>query len=129
MHDSSFVSPRPLVLYAFFDTEAARRNLMFFLEHGLHDEVDILFVLNGETDAESLLPRAGNIRYVKRSNECYDLGAFAEVLTTNDLYTKYKKYILMNSSLRGPFVPYWSDNCWSERYLSKLTDKIKVPIT
>jgi hypothetical protein len=116
----------PLILYAFFDTSAARLNLEFFIKHALHDAADFLFVLNGETNAASLLPKKDNIRFVNRANDCYDLGAFAEILTKNDMYLKYKRYILMNASIRGPFLPYWSNQCWSDVYLNKLTEKTKV---
>ena len=117
---------RPLVLFAFFETELARMNLEFFIKHGLHDAADFMFVLNGETDAEKLIPKRPNIRYIKRGNDCYDMGAFAEVLIKNDLYKNYKRYITLNSSIRGPFLPTWSDACWSETYLNKITDSVKV---
>lgn len=117
---------RPLILYAFFDTAAARLNLEFFIKHALHDAADFLFVLNGETDAANLLPRKDNIRFVSRANDCYDLGAFAEILIKDDLYLDYKRYILMNASIRGPFLPYWSNQCWSDVYLNKLNEQTKV---
>lgn len=54
------------------------------------------------------------------------LGAYAEALLKDDLYKKYKNFILLNASLRGPFVPYWSEACWSDLYLNKITDEVKV---
>ena len=108
------------------ETELARKNLQFYIKHALHNAADFLFIFNGDTDADKLLPEAGNIRSIHRENKCYDLGAFAEVLTTNDLYKKYKKYITMNASIRGPFLPYWSQGCWSDMYLSKITEDTKV---
>lgn len=124
IHNSN--ADRPLVLYAFFETPGARLNLEFFIKHALHDAADFLFVLNGETNAANLLPKRDNIRFVKRANDCYDLGSFAELLTTNNFYQKYNRYILMNASIRGPFMPYWSDRCWSDVYLNKLSDKTKA---
>ena len=126
-NNTDYVTDRPLVLYAFFETELARRNLEFYLKHALHNNANFLFIFNGKTNAQKLLPKAGNIRFIKRKNDCYDLGAFAEVLLTNDYYKKYTKYIMMNSSIRGPFIPYWAKDCWSERYLSKVTNTTKVP--
>lgn len=120
------VTDRPLILYAFFETPGARINLEFYIKHALHDAADFLFVLNGETDAANLLPKKDNIRFIKRENDCYDMGAFAEILTTDNLYKRYTRYILMNASIRGPFFPYWSNQCWSDVYLDKLNDKTKV---
>ncbi|CZT12330.1 uncharacterized protein RCO7_09049 [Rhynchosporium graminicola] len=121
-----YVSERPLILYAFFDTKLARENLRFYIKHALHDAADFLFIFNGDTNAEHLLPVAGNIRWLKRENKCFDLGAFAEVLLENGLYLKYKKYITMNASIRGPFLPHWSTGCWSDMYLSKVTNETKL---
>jgi hypothetical protein len=82
--------------------------------------------MNGESDATDLIPKESNIRIVQRPNDCYDLGAYAEVLTKDDLYKDYKRFILMNASLRGPFIPAWASGCWSEMYLGKLSDTVKV---
>ncbi|RDW70062.1 hypothetical protein BP5796_08459 [Coleophoma crateriformis] len=117
---------RPLILYAYSETTSARTNLEFFIRHGLHAAADFIFILNGATDATTLIPLADNIRYVQRANDCYDLGAFAEVLTHDDLYKNYKKFIMLNASIRGPFLPYWAESCWSDMYLKKVTDKVKL---
>lgn len=119
-------SNRPLILYTYFETEKARFNLEFFIKHGLHAQADFVFILSGDNEAEKLLPQKQNIRYIKRKNDCYDLGAYAETLLKDDLYKKYKKFILINASLRGPFVPYWSEACWTDMYLERITDEVKV---
>jgi hypothetical protein len=123
-----FVSDRPLILYAYAETETARVNLRFFIAHGLHAAADFIFIFNGETDAASLLPLEPNIRYIQRQNDCYDIGAYAEVLTGNDLYRGYKHFIMLNASIRGPFLPYWSESCWSDMYLRRVTDEVKVSL-
>jgi len=120
-------SDRPLILYSFFETPNALLNLEFFIKHGLHGGADFVFILNGETKAHELLPQDhSNIHYISRPNRCFDLGAHAEVLTTYDLYKKYKRFILMNASIRGPYLPYWAEGCWSEMYLKKVTEITKV---
>lgn len=120
------VSDRPLVTYVYSESKVSRANLVFFLAHALHDNADFVFIFNGETDAASLLPEKPNVEAVHRDNSCYDLGAHGEVLTKDGLWLKYNKYILMNASVRGPFIPTWSDSCWSERFLNKVTDEVKV---
>lgn len=119
-------SDRPLILYAYFETNNSRPNLEYFIAHGLHAAADFLFILNGDNEAETIIPQAPNIRYIHRPNDCYDLGGFAEVLRTDNLYKKYNRFITLNGSIRGPFMPVWTNECWSDRYLSKLTDEIKV---
>jgi hypothetical protein len=119
----------PLILYAYYETPDTRPNLKFFISHALHANAKFVFILNGETDAELLLPtNKTNIHYVKRNNTCFDLGAYAEVLKSNDsaLIRQHKRFIMINASLRGPFVPFWSRDCWSDAYLDKLNDDVKL---
>lgn len=168
------LASRPLILYAYFESDFGRRNLIFFLDHALHDAADFVFILNGETDADKLifpdtvdpdkpLRDRSNIRIKRRENQCFDLGAHAEVLdqvvggpgwfgpqgeipavtdlpkeedATKTNYSpdnknlklryRYPSYILMNASIRGPFMPAWSSTCWSSAYLSKITSKVKL---
>ncbi|KAL8715349.1 MAG: hypothetical protein Q9220_000682 [cf. Caloplaca sp. 1 TL-2023] len=126
-------SPKPhtdtLILYAYHETENARQNAEFFIRHGLHDSADFIFVFNGaETNLDTLLPKdAGNIKVIRHPNRCYDLGAFGEVLRDlGDDLNKYKRFVLLNASIRGPFVPHWSRECWSNAYLGRVTEKTKL---
>lgn len=196
---------RPLIQYAYHETEFARDNLRYFLEHGLHDAADFVFILNGDTNADELIFPKGNpipatrkrdsdlatlenglapemwseaekarneafrmmpaklavehqdinllihprknVKIVRRNNTCFDLGAHAEVLNsfgmgfnwfdidgpvTHDptltipLRSRYSYFILMNASIRGPFVPPFSNTCWSSAYLSRLSRLVKL---
>ncbi|KAI1077088.1 hypothetical protein F5B20DRAFT_281420 [Whalleya microplaca] len=119
-------SARPLILYAYKESENARQNLEFFLHQGLHGAADFIFILNGETDVADLIPNKDNIQVIRRPNVCFDLGAFGEVLKQGDLWKKYKRFITMNASLRGPFLPYWSSQCWSDAYLDRVTEDVKL---
>lgn len=132
---------RPLILYAYAESANARSNLQFFLKKGLHGRADFVFILNGEApEAAKLIPRKlPNVRVVQRSNTCYDIGAFGEVLRSQirvgggggeergvQLWERYKKFITINASIRGPFLPTWSNECWSDAFLRKLTYETKV---
>ncbi|KAJ0162062.1 hypothetical protein CTA2_5166 [Colletotrichum tanaceti] len=117
---------RALILFTYAESEASRANLLFFLRHGLHGAADFVFVFNGDTDAAALVPSRENVKIVKRDATCFDLGAAGQVLREGDLWKRYRKFILMNASLRGPFLPSWTDSCWSDLFLSKVTDKVKV---
>ena len=124
--NSQFVSEIPLTLYAYSESETARVNIEFFIHHGLHAAADFIFILNGRTDIAAIIPQESNIRVVQRENDCYDLGAYAEVLTKDDLYKGYRRFIMLNASIRGPFLPYWAKGCWSDMYLGKITDEVKI---
>ncbi|KAK1599053.1 uncharacterized protein LY79DRAFT_536771 [Colletotrichum navitas] len=117
---------RALILYAFAESETARENLKFFINQGLHDAADFIFILNGETSVGAIIPQKNNIRVISRPNTCFDLGAYGEVLRKDDLYKKYKRFITLNASIRGPFLPHWAQSCWSDLYLGRLTDTVKL---
>lgn len=122
------IKDRPLITYVYFETLNARRNALFFIKHGLHFEADFIFIINGESDIVDQIPVLPNIKIIRRNNTCFDLGAHAEVLTHNNnaLINSYKRFIMLNASIRGPFMPTWSRECWSEAYLAKVTEKNKL---
>ncbi|TVY22045.1 hypothetical protein LARI1_G000095 [Lachnellula arida] len=124
--NSQLDSKPPLILYAYSESDTARVNIEFFIRHGLHAAADFVFIINGNTDIAAIIPEGPNIRVVQRENVCYDIGAHAEVLTKDDLYKGYKRFIMLNASIRGPFLPSWSQGCWSDMYLGKVTDEVKL---
>ncbi|KAK6082005.1 hypothetical protein SCUP515_02784 [Seiridium cupressi] len=124
--DGSKSLGRPLITYAYSESASARENLEFFISQGLHDAADFIFILNGETDAASLIPERDNIQIISRPNKCFDLGAHGEVLRQDDLWKKYKSFITLNASIRGPFIPYWAQRCWSDVFLSRVTNEVKL---
>lgn len=97
------------------------------MKKGLHGEADFIFILNGETTVRDLIPVLDNVRVVERENTCYDLGSMGEVLRQDELWRKYKRFITMNASIRGPFLPiYDSSVCWSDTFLDRLNNKTKL---
>ncbi|KAK6496734.1 hypothetical protein TWF481_001722 [Arthrobotrys musiformis] len=125
---SNYFKDRALVTYVYFETPNARENALFFIRHGLHAEADFIFIINGESDITKHIPAHPNIRIVRRGNTCFDLGAHSEVLMADDgaLINTYQRFILLNASIRGPFMPTWSRECWSEAYLARITERNKL---
>ena len=65
--------------------------------------VDYVIAVNGE----ATIPLEGlplNVKVVRRGNLCYDGGTAGEVLAGLDI-RPYRFFIIMNSSVRGPFLP------------------------
>ncbi|SMQ50608.1 unnamed protein product [Zymoseptoria tritici ST99CH_3D7] len=122
-------SSRDLILYSYHETAESLLNLAFFRAHALHSAADFIFMLNGAHTLDlSSLTSFPNVRVIERDNRCFDLGGFYEILTGNTTLTEiYKRYIFINSSLRGPFFPPWADKtCWSDAYWDKLDEKTKL---
>lgn len=133
---------RPLVTYVYSQTDSAEANLRFFIVHALNAAADFIFVINGDAaQARDIIPKKENVKIIERPNDCYDLGSHAEILTTKvpvegkdgkvekvERWKSYKRFILLNASIRGPFMPNWSNECWMDAYLSKLNEEVKVRI-
>ncbi|KAI8823704.1 uncharacterized protein EV422DRAFT_366672 [Fimicolochytrium jonesii] len=153
--DDRVTSPAPendvLVVYVYYDgvqSEEDRRaskgafdtgkqeenptqseNLKFFLHHGLQSNADYLLVFNSPVPKDANVPtKLPNVFTWTKPNECYDLGSFsAGVDRMKSEYGRaYKKYILVNASVRGPFIPTYSTQCWTDIFLAPLSDKTKM---
>ena len=47
-----------------------------------------------------------NARVLTHANQCYDWGTFGWLLRSGEVNVqKYKYFVLLNSSVRGPFLP------------------------
>lgn len=117
---------RPLFTYVYTESPTARVNLIFFLDNGLHGAADFIFILNGPTDVASLIPSEANIEVISQSTTCSDLTAHHGVLQKDDLWKKYDRFIMLNSAVRGPFTPFWSRSCWSDVFLDRITENVKL---
>ena len=119
-----------LIQVVYYETEDAKRNLEFFIKHALHDKADFLFVINGDTTLD--IPDRSNVRVVRKPNSCYDLGSHGQILFEREdlnLRQTYKRFILLNTSVRGPFIPRWAQvmkTCWSDVLFAGLSDRIKL---
>lgn len=123
------ISQRPLIIYAYAESNFARANLQYFVQNGLYAGADFLFIINGNATLDLLLPESlPNVKIVRRGNECFDMGGIGQVLNSNnrELVKKYSKFILMNASVRGPFLPTWAEGCWTDKFFNQLSDEVKL---
>lgn len=91
--------------------------------------IDYVIIINGETKladfSELLLP---NVWIVTRDNSCYDGGAIGQVLEDHPTLWLYKYFVLINSSVRGPFLPhYWPSSLpWTAAFTQLINDRVKL---
>jgi hypothetical protein len=113
-------SDRTLVIFNYFETGRAKRNTEFFIEHGLflREDIDWLFVANSHMCLD--LPDHPSVGMLFRDNKCFDLGTYKEVILQYDLVKKYARIVTMNASVRGPFMPSWSTECWLDKFTEPL---------
>ncbi len=68
-------------------------------------------------------------RYEFHENRCFDWGTVGWTLRSGKVdITGYKYFIIMNSSVRGPFTPaYYTDKQhWSRIFTDRITDEVKL---
>ena len=111
------LTERTLVLYVFSATDAAYLdNLRFFVSHAVHstDPADYVIILQLDArypiNSTLLPPLPHNARYVEHPNACFDWGTWGWFLrlpasVSGTDVTRYAYFILINASVRGPYVP------------------------
>lgn len=98
---------RTLVIYTFHEKN---NNVDFFVKNALYADPNVswMFVINHPTlTVELPSSMTNNIHIINRENIGHDFGAWGIGLSSIDT-DQYDKYILINSSVRGPFYPKWS---------------------
>ena len=117
-----------LVIYIFSPTDPEyERNMRFFIQQGIgvDDHVHYIFVVQ-QTDKhlEHELPKLPpNAWYIFHENRCFDWGTIGWLFRTGKIDTgAYKFFILMNSSVRGPFTPtYYQGGHWTRIFTNRLS--------
>lgn len=116
-----------LVLFAYHETELARTNLLHFVEHGsLAPSVgEHVYVLNGAHSLSGDAFGSGqNVLVVERENACFDFGAWAVGLEfASERFgrlARYSHFVLMNASVRGPFLPLFEARPWWQVFTDQL---------
>lgn len=119
--------PHTLILWAhYFDDEKAD-NLQFFLAQGIvpHSDYRFVVIVSGSISAMWHLRlskvTAPNFRWYTRPNIGYDMCAWKEALDAS-----FKYFVLLNKSVRGPFLPPYYTNPWPDVFTSRLNNQIKL---
>lgn len=124
-----------LVVYVYSNTDPEyQANLKYFLKTGVRadDGCDYVVIIQegeGVEDTYDLPSTPPNVRFVRHANECFDWGTFGWALEHKLVdIRKYKYFIMLNSSVRGPFLPpYWPSNLhWSDGLTSRLNQEVRL---
>lgn len=115
-----------LIIYTYFETPAYARNLDFFFRVGLpavRGRADVVLVVNGGVCS---VPIPQGVAVLPRENTGYDAAAWSAALLAVDV-NAYERFILMNCTVRGPFLPPWADGvCWADLFLGRLNDQVRA---
>jgi len=86
------------------------------------ENVDFIIICNNNTDFEC----PDYVKKIFRDNNGHDFGGWSEGILKNDLYKNYEKFIFLNSSVIGPFLPVYYTNKWTDIYINGLKDNVKL---
>ncbi|KAJ1456173.1 hypothetical protein M885DRAFT_184565 [Pelagophyceae sp. CCMP2097] len=117
-----------LVLYAYHENADSRENIEYFAKHGLSHEFNgahNVFVLNGPHTIQAHTATWRSLPHVavlERSNTCYDFGAWGVgvEVAREKWKAKYTHYIILNASVRGPFLPLYARGDWWRVFVDQL---------
>jgi hypothetical protein len=128
------MSSEVAIVYHYCETgDIAKENLEFFLRCGYDKKIDYIIIIAGGSTVN--LPVVDNIRYIFVRNSQFDFGGIAYVLNNGILQVeRYKYFIFVNSSVRGPFLPrYWGPflpryyrGTWAERFVRMIAGDVKL---
>lgn len=115
----AFTVKKCLIVYTF---HVMTSNVTFFLRYGMFESniYDFMVVIN-DLNIKIYLPKY--VTVINRHNIGYDFGAWGVGIHSINRDT-YSHFILINSSVIGPFVK--STQPWQERFLCKLDEQTKL---
>ncbi len=111
-----------LVLYVF---HLYNERVEHFIKNCIFDDDNVDFVvISNNKDTVFAVP--DKVKVLMRDNIGYDFGGWSEALLTNDLYEKYDKFIFVNSSAIGPYIPHNYVGKWTDIYMDGLVGDVKL---
>lgn len=113
---SADTEKRTCVLYHHFDSgQTSQENLAHFLEFGTRTRADIY--ISVVAPAIVKLPPGSNVQVIAVPNHNFDYGGLCELLTSHVDVNQYGFFIVLNSTVRGPFLPARSQADWIDEFL------------
>jgi hypothetical protein len=109
-------------LYAYYEkNELYKKNLLYFLDNGMLDNIDYFFIINGTHTIN--FPVKNNIKIIQRDNVGYDFGAYSYAIT-NIIPHNYDYYIFLNATVKGPYLS--NNKNWLDAFLELFTKNVKL---
>jgi hypothetical protein len=116
------MSNKTLVLYVFHEYN---ERVKYFIKNAIFEDENVDFIMISNN--KKITFDCPNYVYrIYRDNNGYDFGGWSDGLLKDDFYKKYEKFIFVNSTVLGPFVPYYYKGKWTDIYTNNLTDDVRI---
>lgn len=114
----------PLVVYHYYEKDDLYRdNFIFFLTRAWRSDLVFIVLISGDTSVE--LPSKPNIRYIRTENSGHDFGSYATVID-DPAFDAHDRFLFVNCTVRGPFLPPYDRQCWTRPFLSLLQGDVHL---
>lgn len=111
-----------LVVYHYYEKDQSYiENFSHFLRFGYHAELSYLIVVAGEHTIE--FPVRDNIDYLFTENKNFDYGGYCAAIHKLMAWQEYDFYLFINSSVRGPFIPAYSNQNWTNFFVNQFSNE------
>jgi hypothetical protein len=118
------MSSSTVVVYHYFEKDLTyKNNLVYFLSVAILEEVDYFIMISGECTVA--LPDRRNVTYIKMDNWNNDFGGYIKFFQVVPVQ-QYEFFIFINSSVRGPFLPSYSDFRWVNAFIDRLRGDVHL---
>jgi hypothetical protein len=118
---------RYLIFYCYYEkSKDSQNNLQYFLNNGIYDEYDYVFILNNACGIT--IQSKNNITIVKRQHVGNDFHAYAHIINCINNLQEYDYFFFINSNVCGPFLPKYCNNKlkWTDIYTDLLKNNVKL---
>ena len=109
-----------LVLYVF---HIYNDRVKHFINNCIFNDPNVDFIIISN-DKNNIFNVPDNVKTLFRDNIGYDFGGWSDALLTNKSYVNYDKFIFVNSSVIGPFIPSYYK--WTDIYINGLQNDVKL---
>jgi len=114
-----------LVIYHYFEKDVSYRdNFLHFLSFGYQEANDYVFIIGGQYSVE--LPKFSNIQYVFTEPKRSDFGGYAEFINSGFNFQPYEFIFFINSSVRGPYMPAYAQQSWTQVFLKQMGSDVGI---
>ena len=115
-----------LILYVFHQIN---HNVLNFINYAIFQNPEYTFVVicnNLKINLSDYVKVPEYVTVIQRPNLGFDFGGWSEAILQDDRYKRYDKFLFINSSVAGPFIPAYYYLPWPEIFFSGLNDIIKL---
>ncbi|AKD24587.1 hypothetical protein CL55_00002540 [Polynucleobacter duraquae] len=118
-------SGKVLVVYHYYEKDQSYiDNFSHFLRFGYCVELNYLIIIAGEYTID--FPLADNIKYFFTENKNFDYGGYCAAICELKAWQEYDFYLFINSSVRGPFIPAYDNQNWTDLFIDLFSNEVGI---